>query len=339
MIITLKGADFSASNIGKITTWNISAVVGNGATYNGVTVVDRDPVVGLSATVTIVNGFAADVEGISVVMGGAIQSNVFTVSEDNKTVTISIPAITGHVIINVPTIVVPVDLTLTNVTETNTTQTVNTTQTIGAEITYGNAGTLGIVIWDIPAYALVTLTAASGGTYGIALTDSDNIVVEYTTNAAIHTANSDGIYTFAVQTVPTRLHVSRAKFVSATYRILTEDEIKEMSFTINVKQTEATKYVAQKKLQTVGSPIVYADMTSSGVCASDPIPENTQVSVIVKSGGVYGIALCDTNGNVLEAKNNADADENLLLVFAPQAVSTVLYASKPKFTSASYKYV
>ena len=337
MIITLKGANFADSNIGKITTWVISAALGTGAVYNGFTAVDRDPVSSLSSTITVTEGYKISDDGVTVTMGGVIQENVVTISEDRKTVTISIPAVTGHVTINAPTVVAPVELTLANATEITGQGTVSTSQTHGAEVLYNGGGTAGIVTWDVPAFAMLTLTVASGGTYGIALTDANNIVLESITNSAIISASSDGVYTFATQTTPTRLHVSKTKFISANYRILSEDEIKELPFSISTTQIETDKYVANG--QSVGSAISYADMSSSGVVKSNIIPANTQVSVVVKTGGNYGIALCDTNGIVLESKKNSDAGEDLTLVFAPQSVETVLYASKTKFTSASYRYV
>ena len=41
MIITLKGADFSASNIETLSSWRISHSLGTGATYEGPTSVDE----------------------------------------------------------------------------------------------------------------------------------------------------------------------------------------------------------------------------------------------------------------------------------------------------------
>jgi hypothetical protein len=41
MIITLKGADFSKSNIGTLSSWRITRSLGSGATYEGATSVDK----------------------------------------------------------------------------------------------------------------------------------------------------------------------------------------------------------------------------------------------------------------------------------------------------------
>ena len=42
MIITLIGADFSLNNIGTLSTWTISRVLGDGATYDGVSYIDKN---------------------------------------------------------------------------------------------------------------------------------------------------------------------------------------------------------------------------------------------------------------------------------------------------------
>ena len=100
MIITLRGANFKDSNIGTLSTWRISTVLGDGATYNGVTSVDRDPVTGLNATVTIAEGYEVNTDNIVVTMGGVGQ--VFT--HVGNVITISIAQVTGNVQIKVPTV-------------------------------------------------------------------------------------------------------------------------------------------------------------------------------------------------------------------------------------------
>lgn len=100
MIITLKGADFSASNIGTLSTWRITRSLGSGATYEGVTSVDKGT--SFSATVTIVEGYELGTAGITVTMGGVALSGVATVS--GNVITISIAEVTGNVVIKVPTV-------------------------------------------------------------------------------------------------------------------------------------------------------------------------------------------------------------------------------------------
>ena len=98
MIITLKGADFSASNIGTLSTWRITRSLGAGATYEGVTSVDKGAA--FSATVTVAEGYEIGSAGVIVTMGGVGQ--VYTVN--GNVITISITEVTGNVVIKVPTV-------------------------------------------------------------------------------------------------------------------------------------------------------------------------------------------------------------------------------------------
>lgn len=97
MIITLKGADFSKSNIGTLSTWTISRVLGAGATYSGATLVDKGAA--LNATVTIADGYEIGSAGVTVTMGGVGQA--YTIS--GNVITINITQVTGTVVIKVPT--------------------------------------------------------------------------------------------------------------------------------------------------------------------------------------------------------------------------------------------
>lgn len=102
MIITIKGSAvdiFKDSNIGTLSTWTISRVLGDGATYNGVTYVDKNAA--LNATVTIAEGYELGTAGVTVTMGGSPVTSGVTV--DGNTITISIPSVTGSVVIKVPT--------------------------------------------------------------------------------------------------------------------------------------------------------------------------------------------------------------------------------------------
>jgi hypothetical protein len=99
MIITLTGANFSANNIGTLSTWTISRVLGDGATYSGDTYVDKGAA--LNATVTIASGYELGSAGVTVTMGGnAVTSGITT---SGNTITIKINAVTGNVVIKVPT--------------------------------------------------------------------------------------------------------------------------------------------------------------------------------------------------------------------------------------------
>ena len=99
MIITLKGADFSASNIGTLSSWRITRSLGTGATYEGVTSVDKGA--SFTATVTIAEGYELGAAGVTVTMGGNAISAA-TVNEN--VITIIIAEVTGNVVIKVPTI-------------------------------------------------------------------------------------------------------------------------------------------------------------------------------------------------------------------------------------------
>lgn len=98
MIITLKGANFSTNNIGTLSTWTISRVLGNGATYSGDTYVDKNAA--LNATVTIAENYELN-GSVTVTMGGSAVTSGITV--DGNTITIAIASVTGNVVIKVPT--------------------------------------------------------------------------------------------------------------------------------------------------------------------------------------------------------------------------------------------
>lgn len=98
MIITLKNADFSQSNIGTLSTWRITRSLGSGATYEGPTSVDKDAV--LNATVTIAEGYELGSAGVTVTMGGIGQTYTMV----GNVITISIAEVIGNVVIKVPTV-------------------------------------------------------------------------------------------------------------------------------------------------------------------------------------------------------------------------------------------
>lgn len=100
MIIYLTGANFSTNKIGTLTTWSIFTSLGSGATYSGDTFVDKNAA--LNATVTIADGYEIGSAGVTVTMGGVVQSGAATV--DGNTITIAIASVTGNVVIKVPTV-------------------------------------------------------------------------------------------------------------------------------------------------------------------------------------------------------------------------------------------
>ena len=100
MILILKGADFSASNIGTLSTWRIIRSLGAGATYEGVTSIDKGAA--FTATVTIAEGYELSAEGVTVTMGNETLTEQVTIS--GNIITISITEVTGNVLIRVPTV-------------------------------------------------------------------------------------------------------------------------------------------------------------------------------------------------------------------------------------------
>ena len=124
MIITIKGSAvdiFKDSHIGTISTWTISRVLGDGATYNGVTYVDKNAA--LNATVTINSGYELGSAGVIVTMGGNAVTSGVTVN--GNTITIAIASVTGNVVIKVPTKNTVTEEPETPVNPTNYTFTIN----------------------------------------------------------------------------------------------------------------------------------------------------------------------------------------------------------------------
>lgn len=100
MIIVLKNADFSKSNIGTLSSWRISRSLGAGATYVGPTSVDKGAA--FTATVTLAEGYEIGTVGVTVTMGGAVLEGAHSIS--GNVITITITSVTGNVLIKVPTV-------------------------------------------------------------------------------------------------------------------------------------------------------------------------------------------------------------------------------------------
>lgn len=248
--------------------------------------------------------------------------------------------ITGDITVTYTYISRIFELTRTNILTSYSNKTPNSSQTIGAAIGLGEQGTLGTLVWEIPADGRITLVVKSGGTYGMALTDAEDNVLEYTTNAAIFNDNAEGVYTFGVYRKPTKLYVATTKFNSANYKLLSENEIKELEYAISVTETIQTNKFPASSGQIVGEAIKYTEMNATSTMISEVIPANTEIEVTVNAvSGAYGMVLCDLDGKVLYASSNNKADENLKLIFPAQLVESRLYVAPNKFTSASYKYV
>lgn len=100
MIITLKGADFSASNIGTLNTWSIIKSIGEGAMYEGPLNVLKDS--SFFATVTLLEGYSVGASGISITMNGQdLGDSVYSINAN--IITINIAMVTGNIFIKVST--------------------------------------------------------------------------------------------------------------------------------------------------------------------------------------------------------------------------------------------
>lgn len=163
MIITLKGADFSQSNIGTLSTYSIR-FNSNGIT-NANTSVDRETNTGYTATITFKENY--ELNGTIAVTMGGVDITSTAVSGLN----INITKVTGNVVITVPaksTVVEPEE----PVTPTNYTFTINPT----------------------PTSATVTLTATGystvSGTGNQSITVANGTTVSYSVSASGYTTQS-----------------------------------------------------------------------------------------------------------------------------------------------------
>ncbi len=100
MIITLKNANFSLSNIGTLNTWSIIRSLGVGASYSGPTYVNKNAT--FNATVTLSNEYDIGENGITVIMNGVdLGNSAYSINE--KVITITIASVTGNIHIVVAT--------------------------------------------------------------------------------------------------------------------------------------------------------------------------------------------------------------------------------------------
>lgn len=102
MIIVLKNANFSASNIGTLSTWRITRSIGAGASYSGPISVDKGAA--CSAVITLAEGYEIGAAGVAVTMGGVALVEGEAYSINGNVITITIAEVTGNVLIKVPTV-------------------------------------------------------------------------------------------------------------------------------------------------------------------------------------------------------------------------------------------
>lgn len=96
MIITISGANFSASNIGTLSTWTVSKSIGAGAEHSIPSYVDKNSA--FNYTITLKDGYTFGT--YSVTMGGQIITPTVT----ETSITINIASVTGAIRIEVKTI-------------------------------------------------------------------------------------------------------------------------------------------------------------------------------------------------------------------------------------------
>jgi len=217
MIITLTGANFSASNIGTLSTWSISRVLGSGATYNGPTFVNKGSA--LSATVAIGTGYELGTDGVSVTMGGTTQSSAYSIS--GNVITISIGSVTGNVVIKVPT---------------------KNTSTGEEDNTGGTSGEI-VDVATSADYSITGFIRPDG-------TTSDNSSYRMTDYI-----NITGYSQLIVHTEPRTNSVSPAVFFDADKNYISgftaEDDITEQDFTIDIP--DGAVYVRSSTVNTAAS--------------------------------------------------------------------------------------
>lgn len=96
MIITISGANFSASNIGTLSTWNVSKSIGAGAEHSIPSYVDKNSA--FNYTITLKDGYTFGTYSVS--MGGQTITPIVT----ETSMTINIASVTGAIRIEVKTI-------------------------------------------------------------------------------------------------------------------------------------------------------------------------------------------------------------------------------------------
>lgn len=166
-------------------------------------------------------------------------------------------------------------------------------QVIGNEIAFGDFGTH--TKYTIQANSVAKITTLSGGSYGFALVDSNNKVLEYTSNA-----NTE--YTFATYAKETYLFVSKSKTSSVqevTHSSMVE-AIKELQ-----DDVEAIKELSSSNIEELGEEIAVQatynsyTLSSTGNIVSNTgfnvyeyaVSPNTKVAVTGRSPGNSGYVL------------------------------------------------
>ena len=191
MIITLKGADFSASNIGNLYRWNIYYSLGTGVTHSGATSVLKGE--SYSVNITIAEGYELSEAGASVTMNGELLSNAITIVNNN--IAIDIPEVTGTLVISIPTV-----KTATNLIDISTMSSA-LRYSPGAYNIVGASGTkYGLLTIELEPNSTYYLKLDSGYTGGLFSTEpvkGAKTTVDYNLNATgkgTHTITTDATH-------------------------------------------------------------------------------------------------------------------------------------------------
>lgn len=171
MIIVLKNANFSASNIGTLSTWRITRSIGAGASYDGPISVDKGAA--CSAVITLAEGYEIGAAGVTVTMGGValVEGEAYSINEN--VITITIAEVTGNVIIVVPTKVTfeeePTYTFTINPNPTNATVIIDGIERTTVDVVGGT-----LVTWSVSADGYITQM----GTEAVTSSYAKDIVLE-----------------------------------------------------------------------------------------------------------------------------------------------------------------
>lgn len=361
MWIKLIGANFSTNNIGTLKSYKVDTTGLVGLTVNPKYVsykTDGETISNVVFTFTVSSGYKF-ASGSTIKIGSETKYTAGSDLAAGSTFTITMNVSGNIAFVGVAEKVaqpdVPVDPeepedpvnppsgTTVNLTSSNAVFTTTdyhlAAMNPGGSLVTSTQGTKGVMAWDIPAKALVTLTCSANGNYGMAMTNSDGTMVKETlVNSSVAIDGQNGTYTFSPVLEASRLYVSTTKFVSASYVVLSDEELKQYDFNIMLEFTSDKtegKYI--NTTQTVGSDVQFATMNGTQYAISQTIPANSVITLNVKTGGSYGMCIADENGKVLQNNPSGKADASGNIVFDKQSVPCKLWVSMTKFNKATYK--
>lgn len=251
MIITLKGADFSASNIGTLSSWRISRSLGAGATYEGVTSVDKGAA--FSATVTLAEGYELGTAGVTITMGGTVLSGAHSI--EGNVITITIASVTGNVLIKVPTIntagsgeVVEEVWYMTDATDVmNNDETKTLSDLAAANGAYAYLSDRNALLQNKPINA-VKMVVSSAGTLSFGTWKQGDAAVNYVDTITLENADTTKTQTYKLNTTIT-LEDDEFLIISQL------SDTGKFKFVSDAKSSNITKYDIYYKLPTATSTL------------------------------------------------------------------------------------